>query len=163
VPALSERLEQTILRAMSPEPMRRHTSCEEFIADLTGQSIRSRRSSGTIRVLRRASKQYRGKERRAFLRHVSNQGARCLSLAGHREDEWRACIRDVSVNGLGLLVNRRFEAGTVLLVHLEGTPDVAPRHLFVRVVHHQALAPRKWLLGCTFPVPLDQEELEALL
>jgi serine/threonine protein kinase len=40
VPALSERVEWAILRAMSADPQRRPGTCREFIEDLTGRSTR---------------------------------------------------------------------------------------------------------------------------
>lgn len=40
VPALSERVEWAILRAMDSDPTRRPASCREFIEDLTGHSTR---------------------------------------------------------------------------------------------------------------------------
>jgi serine/threonine protein kinase len=40
VPALSERIDWAILRAMSADPEKRPDSCREFVEDLTGQSTR---------------------------------------------------------------------------------------------------------------------------
>jgi serine/threonine protein kinase len=40
VPALSERIDWAILRAMSADPDKRPDSCREFVEDLTGQSTR---------------------------------------------------------------------------------------------------------------------------
>jgi serine/threonine protein kinase len=46
VPALSERIDWAILRAMSADPEKRPDSCREFVEDLTGQSTRKAASPG---------------------------------------------------------------------------------------------------------------------
>jgi hypothetical protein len=89
--------------------------------------------------------------------------ARCLPIAAHKEDTWVSCAYDISQSGISLVVNRRFEVGTVLELWLAGTTDGAPRHLFVRVMRQQARSSRRWLLGCKFASPLTEEELKALL
>jgi hypothetical protein len=163
-PRLSPRIDQTIARAMQVDPLLRHGSCQEFIAELTGKgtSKAARANSGRVRSLRQPAKQYAGPEKRAHIRLASDQQARCLPVAGHVEDEWVGSVHDISVTGLGLIVNRSFEAGTVLQVRLQGQGEDIPAQLFVRVVHNCSLRPRKWLLGCAFPHPLGEEELKAL-
>jgi hypothetical protein len=164
VPGLSERLERTIIRAMSLDPARRQASCQEFIAELTGRSpARKARGSAAVRVVRPAGKGYSGREKRAHVRYPSRQGGRCVPVAGHKEDEWVASIQDISLTGIGLLINRRFEVGTVLQIRVQAQAREAPQHLMVRVVRQQAQSPRKWLLGCSFASPLSEDELKALL
>lgn len=48
VPELSERLDWAIIRAMSPDPDRRPTSCREFVEDLIGHSTRRAPSSNGL-------------------------------------------------------------------------------------------------------------------
>jgi serine/threonine protein kinase len=166
-PALSERLERTILRAMSLDPAQRHASCSEFIDDLTGKPSRksSRRSSGTIRVIGPAGSKHSGKEQRRHARFPCSRPGRCLPVAGHPDDQWTAIINDVSLSGVGLTVNRRFEVGTVMQLQLHDRPKGAPQYLLVRVVRQQqqGKSPRRWVLGCVFAAPIDKEELEVLL
>jgi serine/threonine protein kinase len=165
VPGLSERIEQTISRAVSADPGRRHASCQEFIAELTGKPSgrgRSRRSSGAVRVPSAVSTVYSGKEKRAHIRYASTQEGRCLALASHPEDEWPARVCDVSQTGISLVVKRRFEAGTVLCIRLQ-RPKESPRYLLVRVVRQQAQSSRRWLLGCAFAASLTEEEVQALV
>jgi serine/threonine protein kinase len=163
-PKVSAQIEQTIARAMSVDPRKRHASCEEFIAELTGKTAaRSRRSSGTVRVVRTPAREFPGQEKRVYPRHPAHLDSRCLPVAGHKEDVWVSSICDVSLTGIGLLVNRRFEVGTVLEIKFQNLGEEAPLRLFVRVMRQQARAARKWLLGCKFASPLSDEELKALL
>jgi serine/threonine protein kinase len=163
-PRVSARIEQTIARAMSLEPTQRHASCEEFIAELTGKTAaRPRYSSGTVRVVRQPAKRSAGQEKRIFPRHADQLESRCLSAAGRKEEEWVSSVCDVSLTGIGLLVNRRFEVGTVMEIKFQNQGEGAPLRLLVRVIRQQARAARKWLLGCKFASPLSEEELSALL
>src|SRR5579872_5440451 len=50
VPALSERIDWAIIRAMSADPDRRPTSCREFVEDLTGHSTRRVLAAGNTGV-----------------------------------------------------------------------------------------------------------------
>ncbi len=164
VPNVDARIEQTIARAMSVDPRQRHADCQEFIADLTGQTVaRSRRSSGTVRVVRASQSAFSGRDQRAHARHPTQLDSRCLPVAGHKENVWTASVCDISQSGIGLIVNRRFEVGTVLELWLPDQIEEAPHHLLVRVMRHEARSSRKWMLGCRFASLLSEEELKALL
>jgi serine/threonine protein kinase len=164
VPKVSERIEQTIVRAMNIDPARRHANCQEFITDLLGKpAAPTRRSSARVRVIREPARSYSGRERRAHARHASRAESRCAPLASHQEDEWVATVHDISLSGIGLLVNRRFEIGTVLQVRVPDQYRGAPGRLLARVMRQQARSSRKWLIGCQFSSPLSQEELQSLL
>ena len=73
---------------------------------------------------------------------------------------WRAQVRDVSAVGIALLINRRFEPGSTLIVELQG--KTRPRHLLVRVVRMTKHAAREWLLGCSFLSRLNEEAVKEL-
>ncbi len=97
-------------------------------------------------------------ERRAAVRYACNHPASCLSIPACENISAR--VRDVSVQGIGLLMSRRFEPDTILLVEVTGTPQPS---FLVRVVHCAPLATGEWVIGCQFDVDLDEEELRALL
>ena len=97
------------------------------------------------------------------MRLLSTQEGRCLPLAAGKESEWGVKIQDVSTHGLSLLADRRFEAGSVLLLRLPGPDRDGPACLILRVVRHEARPQRKWLLGCTLAYPLTEEEVQSLL
>jgi serine/threonine protein kinase len=162
VAGLSEHVERTITRAMNLDPAQRHANCQEFIAELTGKRIR--RSSQMRRVIvqpHNAEANWRGRERREHERHPADQEGICQAVASHKEDEWKAWVHDISVNGVALVVSRRFEVGAVLVVWLQEHERETPRRLLVRVVRHQPQSRRKWLLGCIFARPLSEEEMRA--
>jgi hypothetical protein len=98
-----------------------------------------------------------GMERRVWVRQAcdletslqpaAGAGGRCL-----------ARVRDVSLGGLQLTVNRRFEAGSLLCVDLPG--DRSATSVLAYVVRVQAAGPSEWSLGCTFALELSEEDLE---
>jgi serine/threonine protein kinase len=165
VPNVSERIELTITRAMNLDPRRRHANCHEFIATLTGKATAKEaawsRDTALPWVTPEPLRSFTGTEKRAYPRAVSRLEGRCLPVSGHREDEWSGCVRDISVYGIGLILNRRFEPGTILQIRLPEKAEGAPHYLLARVIHQKALSRRKWLVGARFATPLSEAELES--
>lgn len=158
VPGLSVRLDRAVLRALSAAPTERPATCLEFVAELTDLARESKPNrSAQTRVLPTLAK----KERRATVRYPSQAEGVCLPLHG-AEVRWAAQVRDISAGGLSLLVNRRFEPGTVLLLEFPGDHANRPGRLLVRVVRLEQLSKRKWALGCKFGRGLGEEEVKAL-
>jgi hypothetical protein len=75
-------------------------------------------------------------------------------------DGW---LLDISVSGLGLLLDRALDAGTLLFVELESSPESAPVELLARVVRSAPAAANEWTVGCEFVNPLAEEDLAAIL
>jgi hypothetical protein len=93
-------------------------------------------------------------ERRATVRYACDAKTSCTPLAALQSDTgWEARVRDVSRIGLGLVLERRFEPGTIITV------DLHPRILLVRVAHAKALPEGGWLLGCELIDPSAGEDL----
>ncbi len=76
---------------------------------------------------------------------------------------WPATIRDLSAGGFQLLLSRRFEPQTLLLVDLHNAQGQATRMLLARVVRVASLTRGRWIHGCACSVPLAAEDLDALL
>jgi PilZ domain len=109
------------------------------------------------------AKDYPNKNRRACVRYRCTRPVpRRMAIVEsyHSLDGW---LLDISLLGLGLLLNGSLEAGTLLFVELESSPGTAPVELLARVVHATATPEKEWLVGCEFVNPLKQEELQALL
>jgi hypothetical protein len=89
----------------------------------------------------------------------------CRPVAGHGDNEimWPAAVRGLSTRGLGLVLKRRFEPGTVLSVFVANPRSDSNDSLFVRTDRAVALDGRNWRLDCTFVTPLAPERLDALL
>jgi serine/threonine protein kinase len=162
VPDLSEVVERTINRSLNLDPKSRHANCREFMAELTGKAERPARAVRREESLSVATELPPGKERRAYIRYPSRQEGHCQALASFKEDRWTARILNVSRNSIGLVVNRRFEVGTVLVVWTRDKGNEATP-LVVRVARLVAKPSRKWLLGCTFANLLSEEELTLLV
>jgi serine/threonine protein kinase len=144
VPALSERVEQAIGRALEASPESRPASCAAFAASL-GEPDRA--STARARS---------GRERRAARRYPTALGAACSPLQG--EGQWAAEVQDVSLTGVRLGLGRRFEPGAVLRVEVGASTS-----WLVRVRWVGEGKDGQWRLGCEFSRELSEEELKALL
>jgi len=76
---------------------------------------------------------------------------------------WPATILDISSGGFQLLLSRRFEQGTLLVVDVHDAAGQATRMLVARVARVTSLTRGRWIHGCAFSVPLSPEDLESLL
>jgi hypothetical protein len=79
------------------------------------------------------------------------------------ETGWAGTFRDLSVNGVHLLLSQRFEQGTALMVELSTKPNVVLRFFHMVVVHAAAKGKGRWLMSCAFPRPLSEDELRPLI
>jgi serine/threonine protein kinase len=156
VPGLSEAVERTINRALNLDPRNRHASCREFAADLTGK----KRSTRSVPVVRPAAAWPAGNERRSHKRFPTRLEGYCQALSSYKEDRWTTRVVDVSRKSAGLIVNRRFEPGTVLVVYPQ-KKEYAP--FVVRVERMEARQSRTWLLGCQFARLLTEDEVQQLV
>jgi hypothetical protein len=82
-----------------------------------------------------------------------------LQLSAH----WPVTIRDICAGGCQLLLSRRFEPGTLLVIDVHDEQNQPTRMLLARVARVGSLARGRWILGCTFSVPLTTEDLDSLL
>jgi serine/threonine protein kinase len=146
VSTLSDRVVEVINRAMNAEIAGRHPSCADFITHLTGKKPVPPRAESKPQV-----------ERRAAVRYAWNARGACRAVGAERRPRWQAIVQDISVTGICLQVNRRFDPGAILVVEIEGKPSLRPRRLVARVVRLDQRSPRKWLIGCSFLRQLPEE------
>lgn len=105
-------------------------------------------------------------DRRAFVRYDCRLDAACRPTADRREPGWFAKVHDISAGGIGLLFRYPFRSGTPLLVELKRDDGAVIAVLSARVVHATAVFDQGdlgWLVGCAFPRPLSDAELQPLL
>jgi hypothetical protein len=76
---------------------------------------------------------------------------------------WPVTIRDICSGGFQLLLSRRFEPGTLLVVDIHDSQGQATRMVLARVVRVTSLARGRWILGCSFTSPMTQDDLDSLL
>jgi serine/threonine protein kinase len=164
VPGLSERVDWAIRRAMRANPAERHASCLDFANALTGATEGQGPSSAGG-----SPSGPPAEERRVAVRYPCSLGAHCNrnnsihpAEAGEL-DCWEATVHDLSVRGIGILVNRRFEQGTILTVDLNSPEHGFARSLEMRVTRVRRASQGWWFHGCVFAEKLSKEELRRLL
>ncbi len=104
-----------------------------------------------------------GSERRAWVRYPCDLDSACQPLAGARGLQWPGKVRNLSGGGIALRLARRFEAGTVLAIDVQGRDERIVQTLLARVIHVLLQNDGSWLLGCSFTNPLSESDLKALL
>ena len=76
--------------------------------------------------------------------------------------DWAVSIKDISKGGLKLLVERRFESGTVLHINTATVSIDAPKALIAKVLHVVRDKTGRWSLGCQFAKELSSQEMVEL-
>ena len=163
VPGLSERIDVAIKAATDPMPERRPQSCLEFFKLLTA---RKRSAVGTARTAVTGGQQDGQSNRRAYVRipmKIGTCGAVNVDVHGGSEEMWPLVVQDLSAGGMGILLARRFEPGTVLSVELVEQLNEKPSRFPVKVVRIQRDKAGYWLHGCAFEAPLAAGSLNNLL
>jgi hypothetical protein len=104
-------------------------------------------------------------ECRAWERHPCDLRGACQPIAANRGHDlsWPAKIRNLSLGGVGLVLERRFEPGVILFLELTFPGSDSPETLMARVVYARAIAGNQWFLGCAFCRPLSPGKIESLV
>jgi hypothetical protein len=98
-------------------------------------------------------------DRRAWVRYPCNMETACLTeadLAG-----CAATVRNISLGGMSLIVERPFASGTLLKVEVHSALENTPQMLCVRVIHVAPQPDNTWSLGCAFARELSDHTLRA--
>jgi hypothetical protein len=129
----------------------------EFCTDMEVNLAKS--TSNTFDYLLKAAAQDRREGRRSACR-LEGQ---CRPVQNPQlAAAWPATMLDISCGGFQLLLSRRFEPGTLLVVDVRDRAGQA-RMLVARVVRVALLTRGRWVHGCAFSVPLTAEDLDSLL
>jgi hypothetical protein len=99
-------------------------------------------------------------ERRAAVRIASSQKASC-ALGRESPRAWGK-VRDISVLGIGLLMDREIKPGTRVIIEISNQSGMAPTRLLARVVRCQRESGESWVVGCQFDTSLQEEDLQEL-
>ena len=91
--------------------------------------------------------------------------ASCQPIAAwlDRESVWPGTVSDLSTNGLGLVLGRRFEPGSGLAVELPASEVRCEETLLVKVAQVQSLPGGRWLLTCAFLSELSEDTVLTLV
>ena len=101
------------------------------------------------------------KDRRAAERMAVNAGTSC-GFAGIVEDYGTSKIRDVSMEGIGILMTRQVAVGALLAVTIVNQAQKLSKTVLVRVAHVTAVH-GGFLVGGTFSEQLTYQELTTLV
>jgi hypothetical protein len=83
--------------------------------------------------------------------------------AGGNNSVWWASVLDISTGGIGLVLTRRFEPGTLLAIGVENKNREFSHMLVARVVHVRKESPSRYVVGARFISQLGDDELQQLL
>jgi hypothetical protein len=100
-------------------------------------------------------------DRRVWVRHPSSQQTVVQSAAFGEGDALPARVGDVSLGGIRLLVARRFEPGSLLIIEIPGGDQKAQQKVLAYVVHATQEENGEWRIGCTFARELTDADLRA--
>jgi hypothetical protein len=101
-------------------------------------------------------------ERRAVERYPVNAEASCPFVGPVSEGLGTAKIKDLSMQGVGLIMSRRVEPGSLLAVTLSNAAKGFRKTVLVRVAHATPV-PGGCLVGGTFDTPLTYQEMSTLV
>ena len=101
-------------------------------------------------------------DRRAAERYPVNADTSCPFLSPVVEEFGSVRIRDVSMQGIGLLVSRRVEQGGLLTLVLENRSRGFSKTVLVRVIHVTSMG-TGYLVGGSFVTPLTYQEMSTLV
>jgi len=79
------------------------------------------------------------------------------------QDQWPGKIEDLSVTGMGLWVDRRFELGTVITVLLTNPERSFAQSRQMEVARAERTKQGRWFVAGQFAQPLSKDELQKLL
>jgi hypothetical protein len=124
-------------------------------------------TQGTNRVLSAEIQQRSKTDRCALVRFSCSQEVYCqpvaASTAKESETRWLGRFREISADGLALVLRRRFEPGTSLTIELAGKTKQERRSFPVQVVQCTPEGQSRWIIECELLSPLTEEQLQALL
>lgn len=101
-------------------------------------------------------------ERRTSERFPVNAQAACPFLSPVVENFGPVKIKDVSMAGIGLIISRRVDPGSLVSVTLTNDAKHFSKTVLVRVMHATQLS-SGFLVGGTFTVPLTYQEMTTLV
>lgn len=101
-------------------------------------------------------------DRRLSVRYASEHHAFFQPSEGDPRVLWQARVRDISDNGMGLVLHRPFRPGVELSIELPAEVNRPLRSLRVSIVHVTSLEDGEWLVGCEFVQKLNPDEMDAL-
>jgi c-di-GMP-binding flagellar brake protein YcgR len=101
-------------------------------------------------------------DQRQWKRFPCDVSARCQLVASDGAEQWPCKVLDISATGVGLLVEREIDNGTLLSVELHNAAGTTELTMLACVVHLTRQSDTAWALGCNFIRSVSEEDLRAL-
>jgi serine/threonine protein kinase len=159
VPGVSSALDQTLIRALHPDPAVRPASAEEFLAGILGKN-----SAPTVNAPAPiAEPTPPAQNRRSHVRFPVGLPTTLNVLTSANRIRVQAYIMDVSAGGLSLRSPECLEPNTLLHVYVPSEYTGIPATYLVCTRWMRKLHDPAWLLGCSFLQPLEAEDLDRFL
>ena len=102
-------------------------------------------------------------DRRETERITCNLPGKCYKITRRARRRMGMRVRDLSVNGIGLVLKQPLERGTILALELPYASKGKAEPSLACVMHSTQRADGQWLIGCFFDRKLTEAELEAFL
>ena len=102
-------------------------------------------------------------DRRAAERFPVTADTACVFLSPVLEDFGAVRIKNVSSDGIGLVVSQKVEPGLLLAITLANQSKSFKKTVLTRVVHVTAQPGGTYLVGCALTMPLTYDELCAMV
>lgn len=160
ITALHERIDALICRSLLPDVADRPASCIVWLNTLL--AVLAQREAEAVRPAPSVPSAPNVENRRVAPRFTTDLPASCGPLQAGRQ-RWHADIQDVSLTGVRLLLERRFEPGVVLNIEVHDDSEAVTSALLVRIRWVRSVDAGGWAAGCSFTRELSTEELEAFL
>ncbi|HEY2909380.1 MAG TPA: PilZ domain-containing protein [Gemmataceae bacterium] len=101
-------------------------------------------------------------DRRAQERIAVTAGTNCQYALRAVEDLGAVRVRDISLNGIGLLTAKKVDVGATLVIDLQNEAHGFSRVMLLRVAHVTAVN-GGFLVGGEFAAPLTYQEFTSLV
>jgi hypothetical protein len=101
-------------------------------------------------------------DRRAVERVAVTSDTTCSFVSPLVEDFGAARVRDISLNGIGVILGRKIEVGTLLVMELVNESRGFSRTMILRVAHVTQVN-GGYLVGGEFATPLNYQEFTSLV
>ena len=161
VPTLSAGINRLIVKCLQANPDDRPASCGEFLDMLDAATANLPVTSPVIEL---PPTKPAPDNRRSEVRISTSLQSSCAMLMNPSKESWRGRVVDVSPGGAHLLVDRRFEVGTIVVVDVDDEQLQESLSFMIRVTWvRPGVEAGSWRVGGKFHRRMSPLELERLL
>lgn len=102
-------------------------------------------------------------ERRQSIRHPIDRAVNVVPTIGGSGSCWRGRIKNLSLHGLRLVMERRFEKNTFLSIRVLDNDGDELLSFLGQVVYVSGNDEGRWSIGCRFTKKMNEQDLQELL